>query len=237
MEDVNKKSEASLRKPAKAYSTAGYELEFHERFAQLLQMVGGPGRAAKLLGRGATTIDNWRTGRSRVPFWDMLILADAAGVTLDWVATGHDRRPNLPPTEGAAVEYVRIEVYGAGDDNALTKLGFQPPAAYWRGWLDEADIAPETCAVVMVQDEGMAPEIGSGDMVLVDRARTAIESGGVYALVRQRAVLVRRVQVMVDGGVRIFPTNTLYKEETLTPEAAASLPVAGRVRAVFRFVD
>lgn len=200
-------------------------------------MAGGRDKAAKIVGRSVNSMDNWRKDGSALRLIDALTLAKEAKVTLDWVATGHDRRPDLPPLEGAEADYVRIEVYGAGEDNALAKLSFQPPAAYWQGWLDEAGIAPETCAVVMVQDEGMAPEIGSGDMVLVDRARTAIESGGVYALVRQHAVLVRRVQVMVDGGVRIFPTNTLYKEETLTPEATANLSIAGRVRAVFRFVD
>ena len=36
-----------------------------------------------------------------MPLDAALKLADAAGVTLDWVATGWDRRPGLPPGAGA----------------------------------------------------------------------------------------------------------------------------------------
>lgn len=215
---------------------ADHEQTIEQRIAHLITILGGQYQVARLTERSPGSVNNWRKNAQRMAMRDILVLAREAGVSLDWIATGYGSRPVAPPTEGAGVEYARIAVYGPSGNNTLAELGFQPPAAFLRGWLDEAGIAPESCAVIMVQDDGMAPEIGPGDMVLVDRARATIESSGVYALLRQSAVLVRRVQVMVDGGVLIIPANSLYKRETFTAEAATGLPVAGRVRAVLKMM-
>jgi transcriptional regulator with XRE-family HTH domain len=211
---------------------------FEDRISKLIDMLGGPTRAATVLKRSRTTIDNWRSGSARISLEDAYSLTREAGVTLDWIlAADDDREANLLWKGNAGEDFVRIAVFSASSDETLNELNFQPPAAFLRSWLNEARIAPETCAVVMVQDDAMAPEISPGDMLLVDRSKQEINKSGVYALLRRNAVLVRRVQVMVDGGLQLIPTNTLYDREKLAADRTASLAVAGRVRAVFKFVD
>jgi hypothetical protein len=208
-----------------------------ERIEMLVTAVGGNSKAAKIAGVSTDTILNWKKAGSRLPLQEMLALAKEAGVTLDWIATGHDRRPDMSPPEQAGEDFVRIAVYGATAEDTLGELRFQPPTAFWRNWMNEASLVPESCALVMAQDDAMAPEISPGDMLLVDRTQQEMNKSGVYALLRRNAVLVRRVHVMVNGGAQLIPTNAQYEKEKLAAEAATNLIVAGRVRAVFKFID
>ena len=66
-----------------------------ERISALVGAVGGPVRAATLLGKTRTHIDNMRKAGAPLRLEDVLILAREAGVTLDWVTTGHAVRPDL----------------------------------------------------------------------------------------------------------------------------------------------
>ena len=66
-----------------------------ERIAALVSAVGGPVRAAALLGKTRTHVDNMRKAGAPLRLEDVLVLARESGVTLDWVATGQAVRPDL----------------------------------------------------------------------------------------------------------------------------------------------
>ena len=63
-----------------------------ERIAALVGAVGGPVRAAALIGKTRTHVDNMRKAGAPLRLEDVLVLAREAGVTLDWVATGQTVR-------------------------------------------------------------------------------------------------------------------------------------------------
>lgn len=96
---ANKKKDTHVRL---AFGVAGFQLTFEERFAQLAAMAGGAVKAAELCGVSRNTFYLWGKGETRMPLEAALKLAEAAGVTLDWVATGWDRRPGLPETSNVA---------------------------------------------------------------------------------------------------------------------------------------
>ena len=66
-----------------------------ERIASLVSAVGGPVRAASLIGKTRTHVDNMRKAGAPLRLEDVLILAREAGVTLDWIATGQSVRSDL----------------------------------------------------------------------------------------------------------------------------------------------
>jgi transcriptional regulator with XRE-family HTH domain len=70
----------------------GWTEEFRDRFAIVVDAVGGREAAADLVGYSADQISNWRQGRSAAPLFRVADLCDRAGVTLDWLLTGHSGR-------------------------------------------------------------------------------------------------------------------------------------------------
>lgn len=228
-----------LSESARTYGTAGNGLNFQERFGRLIEMVGGAGRAAELLGRGWSTIDNWRKGTSRVPLMDALKLADAAGVTLDWVATGYDRRPNLPPPAGMARGSFKIvHLYQPSTDGQLIEIADTSAevVAFREEWLQKIGVRPENAALVRAEDDAMTPVIEMGDILLVDRGARSISGGGIYVFLRGGSVIVRRVQVMMDGAVQLIPDNPSYDKERVSAHDATQISAAGRVRAAIRLL-
>jgi len=225
----------STKNVKKALGAAGHELSFQERFAQLVEMLGGAQKAADLLGRGWSTVDNWRQGKTRVPLLDALELAKEAGVSLDWVATGYDRRPDLPPPAGAAGGYEIISRFEPSADGRLAPAsGDAGMFAARREWLDALGINAADAALIAAPDDAMAPLVGKSDMVIIDRGVARVSGGGIYVFLRNGAPMLRRAQVMVDGAVQLIPENAAYDRERLAPEQVASLPLAGRARVILR---
>ena len=60
-----------------------------------MNAVGGPVRAAALIGKTRTHVDNMRKAGAPLRLDDVLVLAQAAGVSLDWVVSGQVLRPDL----------------------------------------------------------------------------------------------------------------------------------------------
>src|SRR5260221_9057605 len=73
----------------------GFALPQEERIAQLVTLAGGPVKAAAIIGKTRTHIDNMRKPGAPLRLDDVLALARETGVTLDWVATGQTVRPDL----------------------------------------------------------------------------------------------------------------------------------------------
>jgi len=221
----------------KAYGTAGHEMSFPQRMGYLIELVGGAQKAAELLGRGWTTVDNWRKGTSRVPLLDALELARAAGVTLDWVATGYDRRPELPPAAGTSRSgFGVVHLYQAAPDGRLIEItdNAADMIAIRSEWLDKMGIQEQDAALISVPDDAMAPLVNPGDLILLDKGEKQVSGGGIYAFLRGGVPMIRRAQVMVDGAVQLIPENAAYDRERVAAEQAAALPVAGRARVLLR---
>lgn len=60
------------------------------RLSEVIDLLGGLKSAAGFAGTSDETLANWRDGRRRPNFFGMQGLANAAGKSLDWLATGND---------------------------------------------------------------------------------------------------------------------------------------------------
>lgn len=197
-----------------SFGVAGFEVSRHERIAMLVEMVGGQGPAAKLAQVSHDTVNNWRKPGSRVPLEGMLALAVAAGVSLDWIATGHQVRPDMADATVAIVgTHLGNEL---ADFTRLTMIGdeiIQPPAAadavaltgiaVSRTWLKAAfDLSPDTARFAKVTDDGMAPRISVGSIAIVDMREQPLRSGFYLARLGEE-LLARRLYRMPDGNFEL----------------------------------
>ncbi|WP_242656640.1 S24 family peptidase [Salipiger marinus] len=52
--------------------------------------------------------------------------------------------------------------------------------AFSLDWLMQNGIRPEECMLITARGDSMAPAISDGDLVMLDRRKTAITSGKIY---------------------------------------------------------
>lgn len=76
----------------------------------------------------------------------------------------------------------------------------------------------------------MEPTIRDGDVLLVDTSIDSIRDNGIYVVVFNGFVLVKRIHVRRDGGVRLISDNqALYEPDDVPAAETPSLTIAGRV--------
>ncbi len=158
-----------------------------------------------------------------MPLSAALKLAEAAGVTLDWVAIGWDRRPDLPPND--------IPPEQALDIARILPIADQAEEAFFMSRTALAPIGAPTEALRFLRAPGdsMAPTIQPGAVALVDTSRRSWIGDAIYAFSIGDQVLLRRLSKGVDGAFMLIPDNPHYPTERLTAHEVESLQIDGRV--------
>lgn len=153
------------------------------------------------------------------------------GFSVDWLLSGAGQM--LVHDVAGLDGYVFLPLYaaiasaGAGgsySDNIVDWLAFK------KDWiLMELRAKSENLAVIIAEGDSMIPTISPGDMLLVDNSRRSIVGDGIYVLTMMGSCLVKRMQVLVDGSVKLISDNPAYAEQTVSNDELSGLSVAGRV--------
>lgn len=126
----------------------------------------------------------------------------------------------------ALVPRVSVTLADGGYVDVASNL---PPLAFTKVWLDHHGVVERKgLRVVDVQGDSMSEYLQHGDLALIDMGQTHIIDRQVYALKFSDEIRFRRVEKMLDGGVRVMPDNLSYQADTLSPEQAKALVVLGR---------
>lgn len=162
----------------------GYEVPQHERVAALITAVGGPVRAAALMTKTRQHIDNMRKPEARLSLEDLLPLCIEAGVSLDWVATGHQVRPDLAQ-EGEAQGQTELQ-------QLRGPFVFRVATEWLQG------VPPQHARWARLEDAGMAPLMAHKGMVIVD-TRPAPLKAGAYLIDLDGELVARRLNQLPDS--------------------------------------
>lgn len=198
----------------------GFAMTQEERIAHLVAMVGGPVKAAAIIGKTRTHIDNIRKPDAPLRLDDALALAREAGVTLDWVATGYHVRPDLAarPAPGELSEATAGGFGGLPGFARLLPLKPEMVAAGGRSierwtpsdiavsaqWLDTSfGLTSDTARYAEAGDGGMAPLIGKGTLLIVD-TRPARPKTGIYLVEVGDELLPRRLSRLPGGSADLI---------------------------------
>lgn len=87
---------------------------------------------------------------------------------------------------------------------------------------------------VNVVGDSMEPTIADDNIVFLDRDKTDISKGGIFALVTPSGLFIKRLQVRVDGGVDIISDNRDYPVQTVERNEVS---VIGKVIGMFGEVN
>jgi phage repressor protein C with HTH and peptisase S24 domain len=226
--ELNKNADGSVPNPDKGIGT---------RISEISEMLGGRKKAAQAAGVALSTFHRWLAGDS-IPALDSISrLAQKAGVSLDWVATGEGAKqlgqsPSIPDTEVHGMEdYAFVPLYdaqcsagdGAWNENCrvLTHISFT------RYSLRKQGLTPEHLSAIRIDGDSMEPILHSGDTVLIDHTRTTIEGEGIYILRLDGHLYAKRLQRNFDG-VSIISTNKEYREVVVPRDRLHELDIIGR---------
>lgn len=136
--------------------------------------------------------------------------------------------------KGTKAEYVivaRNEIPATDDGRPMIRSEqIVDHLAFRLEWLKHSlGISPENIAIITVLDDSMEPYLAEGDLILVDLEGASIEGNSVYVLQSGDSLIVRRIQVKLDGGVTVKSDNPRYEPETYNRESAENLRVVGRM--------
>jgi phage repressor protein C with HTH and peptisase S24 domain len=95
----------------------------------------------------------------------------------------------------------------AGGGAFVISEGFKDLYAFRKDWLRRIATATANLILMRIMGDSMEPTIKDGDMVMIDKGRTRILSGMIYAIGVNDTINIKRVEAMSGGLVRIISDN------------------------------
>ena len=208
------------------------------RLGELVDAAGGPVKASRIAEVSRQTIDQWRAGRSKIALTGASKLAEAAGRSLDWLVTGREATGTSqivsyepsPPVGYVPVPMLEVR---ASAGNGLVAMEAHPREhifSFREDWMRQVGLVPGRVEAVWVTGDSMDPTIKDGDIILVDRQVDRVVDGGIYVLVVNGEVRVKRVFVKTNGALLLRSDNDVWPEELVPADEAHELIIEGRVR-------
>jgi hypothetical protein len=183
-----------------------------------------------------STLHRYRGGRE-LPSSALVSLARATGVRLEWLATGEgpmqgEAAPVLAPaTPPGHVLLPLLEARAAaGNHGGLRSDQLVDFIAFSESFLKQTlRRSPQNLALLTASGDSMDPTIRDGDLLLVDTSARRIEGSRIYVLAIGGALMVKRIQLRLDGSVVVKSDNAVYEPEVLAAAETLSLQVLGQV--------
>jgi phage repressor protein C with HTH and peptisase S24 domain len=208
------------------------EEEFRRRLRLIMQQFGSVADLARAVGVSDNAIYKWVSGRGQPGMASLVNLAKAAGVSVEWLATGHgaatlarldDLPPRAPHLLAMPLAAMPTSPFGGSfkSPQLVDFLGFRPD------WLQRTfGVEPDALALIEVHGDSMAPTIDDGDLILAGRHQAVFLDDGLYVLVSGGQLMPKRLQRQLDGSILVRSDNPAYESFRAAPD---QLQLFGRV--------
>jgi phage repressor protein C with HTH and peptisase S24 domain len=207
--------------------------EFGLRIGIIMERAGSITKLARLSGLSTSMIKKYVEGTSDPSRTNLIALADAAGVNIEWLSTGKgamtrdaaEAGRQVPESEFVFVPMMQGKISAGG--GLIPDNNIQMTVAFRKDWIRRKG-DHRNMSMICVQGESMAPTLMDGDMVLVDHNVKAVSaSGGIYAITFGDEIMVKRVEVLYPSGQwKIRSDNPGYDAVAVEP---ARVIVNGKV--------
>jgi len=165
-----------------------------------------------------------------MPISTALRLSQAVGRSLDWLLMGVASDESVlfsPDVAADAVSIPLLSVFaGAGAGVAQEQIAVVRRLPFSGPLLRQLGVSPHHAHFITARGDSMEPTIADGAIVLVDTSVSRIRDDGVYAIVVDGDVRLKRVQKGV-GVVTLISDNPKYRPEVLS--STDDLKVEGKV--------
>lgn len=202
----------------------GRKMTFGERFQHALRTLSVKERVAAL-GRSDKMLRSYTD--DRVALCMVTALAEAAKIPATWIIFG-EQGQSLP--EYAMVPGLNVRASAGAGAIASPDEQLADVVAFRKDWLARLGINPRFARAIFAHGDSMEPTINDGDLLLVDESINHIVDHGIYVVVYQGMVIVKRVQMRRDGTLLLKSDNARYEAEEVPKGEIEQIQVAGRVR-------
>ena len=222
------------------HSNSDHPRSFSDRIKIVAERVGGFTELARRTSLSTSVLHKYVSDASDPSRKRLIAIAEAGGVSLEWLATGRGSPDAATPTSVEPAQFAEIPRYdvelsaghGAFAERAqlLDHIPFTPEFLRRKLGRGSAD----GLVILEARGDSMEPTISDGDLVLVD-TRQIKPADGLYAFALGDTVHIKRLRVF--GGVEVLSDNAdIYPPRRLDPAELEQLHVIGRVRWIGRVV-
>jgi phage repressor protein C with HTH and peptisase S24 domain len=188
---------------------------------------------ARVIGVSDNAIYKWLSGRGQPSVANLVALAKASKVSVEWLATGHESAEAKRSTPRNADRddffYVpRYEIKGPGARGGpLRSEQVVDYLAFRKEWVrSRLNAEPRNLMLIEAVGDSMAPTLEDADLLLMDLREPRFRHDGIYVLRRDHELEVKRLQRRPDGTLNIISDNPAYEPSIV---ASDSVHIIGRV--------
>ena len=212
-------------------STTLVDAAFRSRLTQVIHSFGSVVSLAKEVGVSDNAIYKWLAGRGQPSVTNLVALARAGRVSLEWLATGSEAATGATASTRTAEhgDYVfmpRSRGRSAGArEGMLRSEQVVDSIAFRAEWVKRAlKMEPRDLVLIEASGDTMAPTIEDSDLMLVNVGEPRFRQDGIYLLKNDGGLMVKRIQRRPDGKMVLRSDNPKYEAMVV-----AAVKVIGRV--------
>jgi len=233
---------SSQRDMARTYQKLAKDTDGHElgkRIRAVAELYPSLIKAAEMAGVDRNTLGRWMEGMNEPPLPAIARLCEPVGASVDWVAL---KRGELLPVATEVREphagYAHIPLFDirarAGNQGSIVEdERILDALAFKEDWIrQELRVRPDDLRLIYVEGDSMEPVLHAGDIILVDHTDTAARREGIYVLRMDGALLVKQLQRLPGGLLRVMSHNEAYEPFTIKMAElvnGSGMAVIGRV--------
>lgn len=202
------------------------------RLDEVLRKFASVADLARLIGVSDNAIYKWLSGRGQPSVANLVALAKASKVSVEWLATGYEsasaKRATRHSAEHDDFAYVaRYEVKGPGTRGGPRSEQVVDYLAFKKEWVrSRLNADPRSLLLIEAVGDSMTPTLEDSDLLLVDLSEPRFRHDGIYVLRRENELEVKRLQRRPDGTINIISDNPAYAPSIV---ASDSVHIIGRV--------
>ncbi|WP_215753728.1 S24 family peptidase [Acetobacter sp. P5B1] len=207
------------------------------RIREVVERSGTQKQVAARAGIPASTLSEYLKGRE-VKLSLAARIAEACGVSLEWLATGKDTPVTSlaqTQTESAEIDYYDEEA-SAGFGRCASDAPQPQQVSISRQFLHELCLTPNYTIMLKVAGDSMEPTLKAGDRLILNTSPSHFLSG-VTVFVSSGQLMVKRLSPRASGTVMIISDNDRYPPQEAEisrfrwgkPDGNDSITVIGRV--------
>lgn len=169
------------------------------------------------------TLGSYISGSSSPQVETLERIAIAVGKDIIWFFSAVDEKSSLLSASDGTVMLPRYDVQAsAGGGSLVLSHDVNDFFAVSKDWLSRYIANPARAGVLQARGDSMEPSIFNGDLLIVnfDIDRSAVDAGGIFVITVNDNLLVKRLQVLLDGNILVSSDNKHYQAETVDREFA-----------------
>ena len=209
---------------------------FHPFYQRLFSegIIASQRELASLLGVKDSAISQAKK-RKIIPRAWITEISEKMNLTPKWIKTGNGEKYFDKPDDSnhsfEIVPKVKARLY-AGDGSFDVDQKIAEYYSFQKLWLRKKG-NPKNMVLMDIVGNSMEPELKDGDTVLVDRSKSEILAGAIYAIGVEDTVLIKRVEKLPDKLV-LISDNEKYSPTYISGDDINRVRILGKIILICR---